>query len=61
VLPPPARLSLFRLQGKPAKMGELTDASLDNAPYTYHNIRVKQSTYHKQELSLSVGNEVGSA
>jgi hypothetical protein len=42
-------------------MGELTDASLGNAPYTYHNISRKQSSHHKQELSFSVGNEVGSA
>ena len=42
-------------------MGELTDASLGNAPYTYHNISVKQSTHHKKELSLSVGNGVVSA
>jgi len=61
VLPPTGRVSPFRLQGKTAKMGELTDASLGNAPYTYHNISVKQSTHHKKELSLSVGNGVVSA
>jgi hypothetical protein len=39
-------------------MGELTDASVDKAPYT-HNIRGKQGTSHQQEPSLSGGNEGG--